>query len=167
MNEVSALPVYRLISLYAPVCKKGEVVEPAGGETGGPRCLAEVQKPRNAALLQNYQPLFKLENNSVKLKAPFFLETLCSSHHYTDKALYSLLSENASRKSLFFIFLPCDLMKPQNKTPCISALLGVSYNTNVVNCHHSELYDAQSKNRPRGKENNRIRKRCPREDSKE
>ncbi len=33
------------------VCaKKGEVVEPAGGETGMPRCLAEVRKLLKAAL---------------------------------------------------------------------------------------------------------------------
>ncbi len=30
--------------------KKGEVVVPAGGETGGPRCLAEVRKLLKAAL---------------------------------------------------------------------------------------------------------------------
>jgi hypothetical protein len=30
--------------------KKGEVVEPAGGETGVPRCLAEVRKLPKAAL---------------------------------------------------------------------------------------------------------------------
>jgi hypothetical protein len=32
--------------------KKGEVVEPAGGETGVPRCLAEVYEPPKAALSQ-------------------------------------------------------------------------------------------------------------------
>ncbi|MFC1676227.1 hypothetical protein ACFL3G_04075 [Planctomycetota bacterium] len=32
--------------------KIGEVVEPAGGETGEPHCLAEVQKLLKAALLQ-------------------------------------------------------------------------------------------------------------------
>ena len=31
--------------------KTGEVVGPAGGETGVPRCLAEVRMPLNAALL--------------------------------------------------------------------------------------------------------------------
>jgi hypothetical protein len=34
--------------------KKGEVVEPAGGETGVPRCLAEVRKLLKAALLHYF-----------------------------------------------------------------------------------------------------------------
>jgi hypothetical protein len=34
--------------------KKGEVVEPAGGETGGPRCLAEVRKLLIAALFRRF-----------------------------------------------------------------------------------------------------------------
>ena len=35
--------------------KKGEVVEPAGGETGGPRCLAEVRKPQIMALFRHFR----------------------------------------------------------------------------------------------------------------
>jgi hypothetical protein len=34
---------------YEYAHKKGEVVGPAGGETGGPRCLAEVRKLLKAA----------------------------------------------------------------------------------------------------------------------
>jgi len=49
-------------------------------------------------------PYLSWKNNPVKPKAPFSLETLCSSNHYTDTVFYSLLSENASRKSLFFCF---------------------------------------------------------------
>ena len=40
--------------------KKGEVVEPAGGETGGPRCLAEVRKLLVAALFRRFR--FQAEN---------------------------------------------------------------------------------------------------------
>jgi hypothetical protein len=35
--------------------KKGEVVEPAGGETGGPRCLAEVRELPMAALSRQFK----------------------------------------------------------------------------------------------------------------
>jgi hypothetical protein len=35
---------------FETVRKKGEVVEPAGGETGVPHCLAEVRKLPEAAL---------------------------------------------------------------------------------------------------------------------
>ena len=31
--------------------KKGEVVGPAGGETGGPRCLAEVRKLLKSSII--------------------------------------------------------------------------------------------------------------------
>ena len=43
--------------------KKGEVVAPAGGETGKPRCLAEVRKLREAVLLHfNSQKSLKNAN---------------------------------------------------------------------------------------------------------
>jgi len=41
--------------------KKGEVVEPAGGETGVPRCLAEVRKPLHAASFH----YFKVQNLQI------------------------------------------------------------------------------------------------------
>jgi hypothetical protein len=48
--------------------KKGEVVEPAGGETGGPRCLAEVRKLLIAALFRRFSLTFSKEPVKQKLK---------------------------------------------------------------------------------------------------
>jgi len=54
--------VYLSVSKYAH--KKGEVVVPAGGETGGPHCLAEVHKLLKTALYfkQQTKKLTLLEN---------------------------------------------------------------------------------------------------------
>jgi len=42
--------------------KNGEVVGPAGGETGGPHCLAEVYKLQKAAILYIAMPKCKIRN---------------------------------------------------------------------------------------------------------
>jgi len=46
--------------------KKGEVVGPAGGETGIPRCLAEVRKPLRAASLHYFNEQIEEFNPSRK-----------------------------------------------------------------------------------------------------
>ncbi len=51
--------------------KKGEVVGPAGGETGGPRCLAEDRKLLRAALFRYDKTQHKkltFSKNAVKQK---------------------------------------------------------------------------------------------------
>jgi hypothetical protein len=57
--------------------KKGEVVGPAGGETGVPHCLAEVHKPLKAALFRYFKKQFgknKLFNKACQRKNKNFLE---------------------------------------------------------------------------------------------
>jgi len=58
---------------YPPVAgqqisKKGEVVGPAGGETGVPRCLAEVRKLQEAANLQHVKSYTNTSGNACQKK---------------------------------------------------------------------------------------------------
>jgi len=58
------------------VRKKGEVVGPAGGGTGEPRCLAEVRELLKAALLhyfKRYAKKLTFSKNTVKYKKKYFL----------------------------------------------------------------------------------------------
>ncbi|UCC22877.1 MAG: hypothetical protein JSW23_02070 [Planctomycetota bacterium] len=87
--------------------KKGEVVEPAGGETGGPRCLAEVRKLLVAALFRRFR--FQAENitfykEPVKEKNKFFWGKIPSRLILSTKLIYWVLKQNASQKSVFFSF---------------------------------------------------------------
>jgi hypothetical protein len=54
--------------------KKGEVVGPAGGDTGGPHCLAEVYKPLRVSILhlkEQKKRIMCLENPvKQKIKEP-------------------------------------------------------------------------------------------------
>jgi len=89
--------------------KKGEVVGPAGGETGGPRCLAEACKLLKAALFRYFR--VRIENTN-------FLHRVCQIKNGKNKIfsgelipptriillklIYKLPQQNASQKSLFF-----------------------------------------------------------------
>jgi hypothetical protein len=53
-SEQLSLCLLRTCRFRVVRTKKGEVVEPAGGETGVPRCLAEVRKLLKAALLHYF-----------------------------------------------------------------------------------------------------------------
>jgi len=61
------------------VRKKGEVVEPAGGETGVPRCLAEVRKLLRAALFQCFKLQFSPAGEACQTKNKNFW-SLASQH---------------------------------------------------------------------------------------
>jgi hypothetical protein len=50
MKRANLIVSFRQMSRFDDLQKNGEVVGPAGGETGGPRCLAEVRKLPKAAL---------------------------------------------------------------------------------------------------------------------
>jgi hypothetical protein len=82
-------------------------VEPAGGETGGPRCLAEVRKLLVAALFRRFS--FQAENvtfykEPVKEKNKISWGELPSRLILSTKPIYRLYTQNASQKFVFFIF---------------------------------------------------------------
>jgi hypothetical protein len=85
--------------------KKGEVVVPAGGETGGPRCLAEVRKLPIAALFR--QLSFQEENltfpkEPVKQKNKNFLGQLSFPPNSLNKTNIQAVRAKCKPKIHFF-----------------------------------------------------------------
>jgi hypothetical protein len=91
--------------------KKGEVVGPAGGETGGPRCLAEARMLLKTALfhyfrvqIANVNFLHRVCQIKNEKKQNFFRGTYPPTHIISTSLIYKLPQQNASQKSLFFHF---------------------------------------------------------------
>jgi hypothetical protein len=88
--------------------KKGEVVGPAGGETGVPRCLAEVRKLPKAALFHNFNRLC-IDSNPIKTACQAKKQKKTTGPYFPNPIvftppIYCLWPENASQKFPFYKF---------------------------------------------------------------
>jgi len=105
-------PLKELPLLHQSVCahKKGEVVEPAGGETGGPHCLAEVYQPLRGASIHYLKELNKQNiefRNSCQTKNEKqgkIARCLLSTPHFINMISIQVLAVKCKNKIDYFDF---------------------------------------------------------------